>query len=246
MVTPEKTWAVWRQDDNGNRFFMSGGHTKAKAEQIAREFEARGHKQFYWVEEEEPPRVQLQLWALEPELYNAWQDVFSDCEDVSCHHGDILQTSATALVSPANSFGYMDGGFDLKISQKLGWEVEGRVRAQILEHHDGELPVGSAVIVETGYAELPLLICAPTMRVPMDVSKTVNAYLAFRGVLRAVAQRGDISSIACPGLGTGEGRMPVERCAAQMRYAYDVVVRRQLETQGGLAGAVRNHMWLLE
>lgn len=29
------------------------------------------------------------------------------------------------------------------------------------------------------------LISAPTMRVPEDVSDTVNAYLAFRAVLRA-------------------------------------------------------------
>ena len=29
------------------------------------------------------------------------------------------------------------------------------------------------------------LVCAPTMRVPTNVSKTVNAYLAFRAVLRA-------------------------------------------------------------
>ena len=29
------------------------------------------------------------------------------------------------------------------------------------------------------------LVSAPTMRIPMDVSETVNAYLAFRGILRA-------------------------------------------------------------
>ena len=29
------------------------------------------------------------------------------------------------------------------------------------------------------------LVSAPTMRIPLDVSDTVNAYLAFRGVLRA-------------------------------------------------------------
>ena len=29
------------------------------------------------------------------------------------------------------------------------------------------------------------LVSAPTMRIPLDVSDTVNAYLAFRGTLRA-------------------------------------------------------------
>lgn len=44
----EQTWAVWRQDDNGNAFRISGGHSAADAERICAEFEARGHKQHYW------------------------------------------------------------------------------------------------------------------------------------------------------------------------------------------------------
>ena len=45
----EVRWAVWRQDDLGNRFSISGGHTRAEAERLCLEFEARGHKQIYWV-----------------------------------------------------------------------------------------------------------------------------------------------------------------------------------------------------
>jgi hypothetical protein len=44
------TWAVWRQDDNGNAFQISGGHSAAEAERICAEFEARGHKQHYWMQ----------------------------------------------------------------------------------------------------------------------------------------------------------------------------------------------------
>lgn len=43
------TWAVWRQDDNGNQFRISGGHTREEADRRCAEFEARGHKQLYWV-----------------------------------------------------------------------------------------------------------------------------------------------------------------------------------------------------
>jgi catechol 2,3-dioxygenase-like lactoylglutathione lyase family enzyme len=45
----DATWAVWRQDDNGNRFLISAGHTREEAERLCNEFEARGHKQLYWV-----------------------------------------------------------------------------------------------------------------------------------------------------------------------------------------------------
>ena len=41
-------WEVWRQDDNGNQFLVSGGHTREQAEELCASFEARGHKQLYW------------------------------------------------------------------------------------------------------------------------------------------------------------------------------------------------------
>jgi hypothetical protein len=47
------TWALWRQDDNGNQFRISGGHTREEADRLCGEFEARGHKQLYWVSPEE-------------------------------------------------------------------------------------------------------------------------------------------------------------------------------------------------
>ncbi|RKE20945.1 hypothetical protein [Streptomyces sp. TLI_171] len=45
---------VMRQDDNGNRFLLARGLGRAEAEALAAEFEARGHKQLYWVEPELP------------------------------------------------------------------------------------------------------------------------------------------------------------------------------------------------
>lgn len=40
--------------------------------------------------------------------------------------------------------------------------------------------------------------------------------------------------------------MPPDRCAQQMRYAFEVCVRGHLLRKGGLAAAVRNHMDLIE
>ena len=45
-------WIVWRQDDHGNRFRVSGHKLAEEAEVVAEEFTARGHKQHYWVEPE--------------------------------------------------------------------------------------------------------------------------------------------------------------------------------------------------
>jgi hypothetical protein len=46
---PQPTWVVWRQDDNGNRFEVARLESRADAETLAAQFEARGHRQIYWV-----------------------------------------------------------------------------------------------------------------------------------------------------------------------------------------------------
>ena len=43
-------WALWRQDDNGNRVLMRRFAELADAEREQRAYEARGHKQTYWIE----------------------------------------------------------------------------------------------------------------------------------------------------------------------------------------------------
>lgn len=46
------TWAVWRQDDSGNRFLIEANMTEARARSMVAELEARGHKQTYWCSDE--------------------------------------------------------------------------------------------------------------------------------------------------------------------------------------------------
>ncbi len=48
----QATWAVNRQDDNGNRYVVQRGLTRTEAERLVAQFEARGHKQVYWAEPE--------------------------------------------------------------------------------------------------------------------------------------------------------------------------------------------------
>ena len=179
--------------------------------------------------------MKIILTATEPGLLDAWKKFCSDLKSVVLHAGSILDVPCDAVVSPANSFGFMDGGIDARYSQHFGWHVQDRVRKLILEHHNGELLVGSAEAVETDHAGIPYLIAAPTMRVPMVLGhETVNPYLAARATL-LLAARGTfkmgrdagkrisdhIQTIAFPGLGTGVGRVPFEICARQVRAAIE-------------------------
>lgn len=195
--------------------------------------------------------LHIHLKDRDPDMICAWRDIFADYHNVTITHGSIFPETADAIISPANSFGFMDGGIDLVYSQWFGWHVESRVRARILDTFDGELPVGQATIVATDHDAIPYLICAPTMRVPMEVTRRVHAYLAFRAALRAVKAHNRIGAqppirtLLCPGLGTGVGCLDPTLCALQMRRAYNAICQGQVLRKGGLAAAVRDHMELL-
>jgi O-acetyl-ADP-ribose deacetylase (regulator of RNase III) len=169
---------------------------------------------------------------------------------VSC--GDIFGVDADAVVSPANSFGFMDGGVDRVYLDRLGWDLQDRLQQLLRERHDGELPVGQAVVLETLCPSPRYLVSAPTMRLPGPVPQTLHAYLAFRAALQAVraldaARPGAVGSLVCPGMATARGQMPVDRCARQMRAAYDNVVRgvQPGADAGGVNRILRQHMLML-
>lgn len=181
----------------------------------------------------------------------AWRDWFAQCPEVEISLGEIFAgPKADAIVSPANSFGYMDGGIDLVYAEHFGWDIQKRLQKLIADEHDGELPVGQAAIVETNHADFPFMVSAPTMRVPMYVADTVNAYLAFRAAIRAVKEHNrtsprPIRSVLCPGLGTAVGKMEHWKSAKQMLLAYLVAAKGRKDVFDRASKVLYNHAALL-
>ena len=157
-------------------------------------------------------------------LVRAWQYEFGAFPAVRLMAGSIFCVDANTLISPANSFGVMDGGLDGKLRDFFGSGLEKRVRERIRSQFHGELPVGLATTLETGHSQYPYLICAPTMRFPMEVPSTVNAYLAMKAILNEATAYPEQLSIAVPGLCSLSGRMPPTSVARQMRIAYERVI----------------------
>jgi len=133
-------------------------------------------------------RISIHLRDLGDALVRAWRTEFAGVATVEVSQGDIFSSKsgvvspgdpidvrADAVVSPANSFGFMDGGIDAVYTYQLGPQLQQRVQAEIAAAHNrsGKPP---------------------------------------------------IRTILCPGLGTAVGRMPVARCAHQMRVAWDRVL----------------------
>jgi O-acetyl-ADP-ribose deacetylase (regulator of RNase III) len=194
--------------------------------------------------------MHIYLRDLYPLLVDAWARYFQDIPDVTPSRGDIFDLKADVIISPANSFGFMDGGIDRIYSLRFGWHVQERLQALLRDEYGGQLPVGMAVMLETRNPDIPYLISAPTMHAPNDVSETQNAYLAFRAALRLVEQKnaqqpGTIKSILCPGLATATGRMPFNACARQMYTAYMQVLGGQPWQPKSINEVINEHYRLI-
>jgi O-acetyl-ADP-ribose deacetylase (regulator of RNase III) len=170
--------------------------------------------------------LQIKLVYIEEELGNAWINDFAGCTNVTILNGNLLETECDAIVSPANSFGFMDGGLDLHISEKFGWHLQDELQAKIASLDEKELLIGKSITLATGNEKIPYLISAPTMRVPMsfNIATSVNAYLAMKAILIACKNNETIKTVAIPGLATGCGRMPFHIASNQMFLAYDEII----------------------
>ncbi len=172
----------------------------------------------------------------------AWEKVFQDVENVIVKNDSIFNYPSDVIVSPANSFGFMNGGIDFAISKNLGWHIEKRLQKVIREKYFGELLVGQAEIIPTDHTDFPYLISAPTMRTPMTIHRSPNVYLSMKAILTLLQygkfENGEpikdkVKTVALSGLGTGVGQVAPLLCARSMRIAWEDVMNEKFKTEKG-------------
>ncbi len=177
---------------------------------------------------------ELVLVAVDEPMALAWDAVARDRRGVHVHRGPVTDLAVDAVISPANSFGWMRGGIDAVYAQWFPG-IEQRVQQHTRDSYGGELPVGRAVAVATGLEVPAWLISAPTMRRPgerLDPSGAA-AYQAAVAVFRLWRAgtlpdgrlvRSAVKSMAMPGLGTGVGGLDPSVCGSQIAAALDDVL----------------------
>jgi O-acetyl-ADP-ribose deacetylase (regulator of RNase III) len=131
--------------------------------------------------------------------------------------------SISALVSPANSLGFMNGGIDnhyMDMFPGIQTTVQSKIQDTGLKDISGRscLPVGSSITVKTNNSKTPYLIVSPTMRMPGRIDNTNNVFYSFLSILY-IAKNNSHITIACPGLGTGIGMVTPTNAINQMIYA---------------------------
>ncbi|HCT3325317.1 macro domain-containing protein [Enterobacter cloacae] len=100
--------------------------------------------------------LHLILTTTQREVLDSFTRNFEGLPNCRIHQGFYQELRKhDAVVSPANSFGLMDGGFDLVLTQRFGEQLMKRVMMHIDEHYLGEQPVGTAFVIETGHPYTP-------------------------------------------------------------------------------------------
>lgn len=194
----------------------------------------------------------IQLVDRNQDMVDAWTSEFFDCDDVIIYCDDFFAPETDCIVSPANSFGFMDGGLDGVITRRLGPQTQINVQTRIAERPMKELLVGEVMLVPTGNDKIPWCISAPTMRVPATLlENTPNVYLAAKAIFaelkdisNPLSSGAKINTVTISGLGTGVGRVPYEICAQQMKKAYDEVWLGKFESPRTWHDAQQRHQLL--
>ena len=166
-------------------------------------------------------------------LNNEWVTQMKTLFKTSVIEDDIRKITDTSIptlyVSPANSFGFMDGGIDMVLSRELMPGVEQKARQRIRDLHilsalgRPYLRVGSVLYIPHS-TSMSLLVC-PTMFLPHDVHETQNAYYsayaAFYMWKRLCEENGIQYRLVMTSHCCGIGRMDPKESATQMKKAYD-------------------------
>ena len=125
------------------------------------------------------------------------------------------------IVSPANSFGLMDGGYDLAITEWFGDQLQKRVQQYIIDNYCGEQLVGTSFIINAN-EKGQKLIHTPTMQTPRKIVDTFIIYQCMRSTLMC-AYKNNVQSILIPLFGGGCGGVHPQTIAKMMKLAYDQI-----------------------
>lgn len=174
----------------------------------------------------------IHLISFNDEWLDACRELFKDHPNMTIEHKDVraVQKENTCFVSPANSFGFMDGGIDYPLSRHVLPGIEPKVKQRIrqlgLTTNLGRpyLPIGSVVAVPHD-SDNAHLIVAPTMFLPHDVRGTRNPYWSYFAALhmwkKLCEQKKVEFNLVLTSHCCGCGLVPGPESANQFKMAYD-------------------------
>lgn len=170
--------------------------------------------------------LKIYLIDINKNIINELTKEFIEHDDVEVIYDDFAHFMDThkdveCIVSPANSFSDMSGGYDKAITDYFGNTLQENIQDYINTNFYGEQPIGTSFIIN-----IPLtnkkLIHTPTMRKPSLIKDPFIIYQCMRTSLM-VAINSKVKSILIPSFGGATGKVSPKIVAHYTKLGYDQI-----------------------
>ncbi len=175
----------------------------------------------------------LRIYIVEysKDVADVFEKAFSDIPNVEVANDDVVafyrdhEGEIDCLVSPANAYGHMTGGFDAALSDLFGWDYQLEVRDYIFQNYFGEQPVASSFIIDTPLKGVRL-IHTPTMQHPSRIKDDMVIYHCMRSTLMCALEH-DVKCIVLPVFGAATGGVSAKIAAMRMKEGFLQMMTRK-------------------
>lgn len=159
-------------------------------------------------------------------IVSEWRKLFSKEPDVVVVKSELQEflkeEKVDVIVSPGNSYGRLDGGYDEAIrnyySEVAKLNLIPFLQEIIMKEYFGEQPVGVGVHLNFS-GDFPDFIHIPTMRVPSKIKDESVIRQCTRTAL-VLSEQNENEVILLPAFGAGVGEVPAKIVAEQMYLGY--------------------------
>lgn len=172
--------------------------------------------------------MKIYLLDIDKSMTDEWEKEFGNdygIEIVNDNFKHFMDTheDIDGIVSPANSFGIMDGGYDKAIINYLGENAQTNVYTILDLLFDGYQPIGTSCPIS--FYKYTILH-TPTMRYPEEI---IDKRVIFDCMYNCLvcAKKANLKSIVIPAFGACTGKVPRSTVAKLMHLAYDVFINQE-------------------
>ncbi len=180
--------------------------------------------------------MKIYLLDINKDMTDAWCKYFKDIEGVEIvndYFANFMDEhpEITGIVSPANSFGLMDGGYDKAIIDYLGERAQTNVLTMLDAVYKGYQPIGTCLPIPFGKYTI---LHTPTMRTPEIIVDHRVIYDCMRScLLKAIESKCEF--VVIPAFGGLTGKVPYDTIARMMFLAYQQLCNKPREIGWGYA-----------
>ena len=187
--------------------------------------------------------MEIFLLDINKNMTDAWSREFNHCPLVHIVNDEFTNFMKThpyidSVVSPANSFGIMSGGFDKGIISFYGPRLQINVFTLIDAMFNGYQPIGTTLVVPFGTISL---IHCPTMRTPESIiDDRIIFDCAYNSFITALKYK--MRYVVVPAFGGCTGKVPCEIVAKYMKLAYKEAINKVSKCDWYYAKYLKNEL----